>query len=278
MNLEQLDRRVGNDGQAAGGAPVGWRIRSRGERAFTLLELLIVIAIIGIVASMALPSITGMKGSNSVAVGTRQLLDDLAYARLRAIGDRTTVYVVFVPPWITNYSSGSSTEQERLRLLKEGQYRSYALLAKGTVGDHPGRPTPRYLTDWKTLPDGVFIAASEYNPIPASWWATSNELVRPFQTNAFYFPFPGMGVSRLQMPYIAFNSEGQLAFEDPYDAYRQRDELLVLASGSVAAEPADYQADPRETPAGNSTDPLAYNRIRINWLTGRAEHERKLLQ
>src|SRR5262245_9827617 len=53
--------------------------------AFTVLELLIVIGIIGLLMALSLPHLGGMRQSNIMASANRQLLDDLALARHRAI-------------------------------------------------------------------------------------------------------------------------------------------------------------------------------------------------
>src|SRR5205807_8842575 len=74
--------------------------RPLGKRhgAFTLIEMLVVIGIIGILAAIGLPAMKGIGQANVMAAANRQMLDDLTYARFRAISDRTKVYMVFVPP------------------------------------------------------------------------------------------------------------------------------------------------------------------------------------
>src|ERR1043166_1086048 len=71
--------------------------------AFTLLELLIVLAILGLLATLSLPAIKHIRQSNTMVAAGRQLVDDLSLARARAVAERTTVHVVFVPPDIAHF-------------------------------------------------------------------------------------------------------------------------------------------------------------------------------
>src|SRR3954471_9135967 len=81
--------------------------------AFTLIEMLLVITIIGLLAGIGLPHLKGWGESNAMTSATRQLMDDLSLARLKAINSRSTVYVVFISPDVVTpiFTSSLSTEQ-----------------------------------------------------------------------------------------------------------------------------------------------------------------------
>ena len=65
--------------------------------AFTLLELLVVITIIGILVSISLPALKGLGRTGTNTGAARQLLEDLRYARQIALRNRSDVYMVFSP-------------------------------------------------------------------------------------------------------------------------------------------------------------------------------------
>src|ERR1043165_5452570 len=118
--------------------------RSSPRRAYTLVEMLIVITIIGILAAVGLPAMKGLGESGRISSANRQLLDDIAFARQKAITTRSHVYMVFIPPSIvqsafkTVLDKLQPQERKTVTNLFTGQYTTYALFARRNVGDQPG--------------------------------------------------------------------------------------------------------------------------------------------
>lgn len=265
-------------------------------RAFTLLEMMIVVGIIGLLAAMALPHLKGFTSGSTMTGATRQLLDDINLARQRAIANRAEVCMVFLPAQFWNYIPSAETSPFSNNVtanLYFHQCSAYALIAMRTVGDQPGKSNAFYLTDWKTLPQGVFISPLQLtNPFVTNWVCTTNTLtigpngpltnwfqVTGLPTNQL-FPFPSISTnswySGVQysnfLPYIAFTPTGQLV--SGYDQY------ILLAQGAVIAfanaggptSAAWQNPEIEETPPGNDTNNP--NIVHIDWLTGRTKLER----
>ena len=263
------------------------------ESGFTLIELLVVIAILGIMAALTVPVLKNFAKSDATLGVSRQLLDGVARARQLAISQRTTVYMVFVPP---NFWNGLSSAQTNTPAgmtaainLCDKQFTGYTFVSLRSVGDQPGQGRPHYLAPWQTLPDGTFIAYQKFTEASNNWYTITDPIDASKSYNIYGFctnnaiPFPTeTAASGPSLPYIAFNYLGQLTIDGQTVA--GRDEYIPIAKGSVlfARDPATktFQFNPpdaSEMPPGNSTN-SSYNIVHIDRLTGRAVLEFQKMQ
>jgi prepilin-type N-terminal cleavage/methylation domain-containing protein len=283
------------------------------QSAFTLIELLTVIAIIGLLAALLAPVLKNFSKSDVTVAATRQMLDDFARARQIAISQRTTVYMVFVPTNFWNdpygFPPAGWTQLKNfapavavstiVTQLYAAQWNGYMMVSLRDLGDQPGRSYPRDVVRVKTLPNGSFIAPLKFtapafpNPtppyptnrpdLPIYGFLRTNTIPFPtadVETNTLFMSKYSLGlVQFVTVPYIAFNYLGQLTSGDgsvlPYD------ENIPLAYGSIVAPynptnrtPVQGVPSALEQPPGNSTN-ISYNVIHVDRLTGRARLERQ---
>jgi prepilin-type N-terminal cleavage/methylation domain-containing protein len=249
------------------------------NQAFSLIELLVVIAIIGVLASIAMPSMRGLFGTDKVESAATQLSDDLAYARQKAINDRTTVYVVFVSPTIikANWNTLTPEERHQLQSIINGQYTAYSVFARRSLGDQPGPGRSRYMTEWQRLPEGMFISTNEYAYYEKANWRTLQAKDRPF----LYMPvpFPTAQSAEVLLPCIAFNYQGQLIHQ--VQSNNPGDEYIYISQGAVTY-PKDATGKLKLADANVVEKPktnwMRNPYVRVDWLTGRSRVEhRKVL-
>jgi len=263
--------------------------------------MLVVIAILGLIAGLAVPALKNLGKSNATVSASRQLLDDIGRARQLAISQRTTVYMVFVPtnfwtipgpvPGSTWWNGLTPAARTVVTNLCDNQLTGYIFMGQGTVGDQPGRHNWHYLAPWQNLPAGTFIAQQKFgNPygpamtpvaVPPDITLLNNPdspfRIYGFMTNAV--PFPLETNALVNLPCLVFDSFGHLL--DQNGQIAQRHEYIPLAQGSIApavnATTKTFFIDNTagswpsviENPPGNSTN-ISANIIDIDPLTGRA--------
>ncbi len=286
VNLLHSPRRASRLGRGQAGPAAPTTVSRAGTPrrlrtgAFTLMEVLVVIGIIVVLAVSSVPAIRSLTQANTLASGSRQILDELNLARQQALSSRRTVYMVLVPPTAGSHitelqamPAGRNRDQalRQFTNLVAGQYRAYALFAKRTVGDQPGRETPRYLNGgWKLLPDGMFFATNKFVDLGSTWTNQLTVVVTNRVLPYAWFPFPTAESEIMRMPYIAFDPSGRLTFESQGSQKIQMDAGVTLSRGSVfyAKDNQDRYLlnaapDVVTTPPANRTD------VVVNWITGR---------
>ena len=310
-NLRRWEWR-GERALGTGARPALLRDRAPFPRAFTLIELLTVIAIIGLLAALIAPVIKNFSKPHTQLAATRQMLDDCARARQLAISRRSTVYVVFIPtnfwgqpPNTLNSAAWSSLPlplqtSTTITQMYGAQWNGYYIESLRNVGDQPGRGIPQDLMPVRTLPQGSFIAPFKFTtytypsisaPYPTN--RTDLPIYRFEVTNNIPFPTADVLTNSIyvntfnasggfSLPYIAFNYLGQLTPGDgsllPYD------ENIPIEYGTIAEPMSPTSKAPTrgfptitEMAPGNSTN-ISFNIIHIDHLTGRARLERQEVQ
>ena len=289
----------------------------RSNRAFTIIEMLAVLAIMGLIAALAAPTLRNFRKGDSIASASRQMLDAVAHARQLAISQHTTVYMVFVPTnlwntpawgpnpdvFVNNLNAAMTTNAPQCLIavsnVIDKQLTGYTFVSLRSIGDQPGNPTPRYLESWQTLPDGTFIPPWKFS----TDINYTNHIVNPINGQVFEvggfrydlsFPFPTEDTFyegfEIPLPYIAFDYLGRLVSEKD-DSGNYHDAFIPLAQGSVfaAQNAGEFNPSGRKKPRhdrlpapGHRDAPgnstNTFNLVHVDWLTGRARLEHEVMQ
>jgi len=228
------------------------------QKAFTLIELLTVIAIIGVLAALLAPVLKNFSKPDVTVAATRQMLDDVGRARQLAISERSTVFMVFVHSNFWNdplrQSGGDQWAQLVTRAplvaastivtqLYTAPLNGYMMVSLRDVGDQPGKFYPKDLVRVKTLPAGSFISPLKIYDAPAYSFANPSSVTPAYPTNRpdlpiYRFlrtnaiPFPTSDVTTNSIFMTAFNL-GSIHFVTvPYIAFNYLGQLTP-GDGSV---------------------------------------------
>ena len=131
---------------------------ARRQAGFTATEILVVLAIVGIMAALALPSMSGLLATQATRSASYDLNADLIYARSEAIARGTDVSVVgtsgtdFKGGWtITEFAGGTTLRTQAARDSK-----IVFTASNGTFTfDRTGRVTVGAPAQWTIVPYGA---------------------------------------------------------------------------------------------------------------------------
>ncbi|MBA3684695.1 MAG: DUF1559 domain-containing protein [Planctomycetes bacterium] len=139
-------------------------LRSRARRAFTLIELLITIAVIAMLAALLLPAATMVRAAGRTAACGNNLRQ-IATAMLAYAGDHDDWF----PPLRLNATSGPlgyDGGDYWTNLLDEGGYLDYPW----EPGHQPGGRVVAGVYRCRTMADGLLWSSGGYGMVESPWW------------------------------------------------------------------------------------------------------------
>jgi prepilin-type N-terminal cleavage/methylation domain-containing protein len=159
----------------------GLSARANNFRAFTLLEILVVMSIIAVLAVLVAPALTSMGKAQARKGALSSLLQAIEQARSLSMKDGVSTYLVF-PEQIT---SSDPTVTQRY------PYRSFAVFEDDAA--NPG--TIKQITAWQTFQTGVSLRTGSLN----------------YLAKTMTFPFTPSGQNATgSFPFLKFNPTGEV--------------------------------------------------------------------
>ena len=161
---------------------------SRANRAFSLVELLVVMAIMAVLGSIVMMSFSGLIGSNRLVAGGNDLINLANHARQEAISKNTMTALVLIS------SPGQPQWDRRV-------FRVMELIPADAIANTAAAWAPA--SAWHSLPDGI-SPDSQTDTLPTF----SANLNLPASLPALNFK--GTTISTSQLEEIVFLPDGRL--------------------------------------------------------------------
>ena len=177
----------------------------RSRAAFTLVELLAVIGIMGLLAAVGVPALKGLTGSGGRKQALSQLMGALEIARNTAISSGTNAAVIFPD---SSFASGDAYK-----------YRSMAVVAWNPTNTNG---TNTMVGSWIVLPQGVVLHHVQINQLPLITNTTTLRI--PPSTNS-------VDINKNKLRAVVFQSNGGI--EESYYTNTLTTEGISFYEGAV---------------------------------------------
>jgi|LGVE01.1.fsa_nt_gb type IV fimbrial biogenesis protein FimT len=106
-------------------------MRLNKQSGFTLIELIVIIAIVAVLAGIAVPNFLSYIPKSRLNGAARQVMGDLMAARMKAVKENTTVTVA----WVTDRKYKISTEEKTINYsdVTIGSFTDISFYSRGTA-------------------------------------------------------------------------------------------------------------------------------------------------
>lgn len=204
---------------------------TRSAAGFTLVEMLIVVAIIAMLSALTLPALQGLVGASGLRGGVNSVLAAMEQARNAAIEAGGDVYVGFPVAGATG---------------DEADYSSLIVFRGPGPSVDPGEKAYKPLSRWVRLPQGIVIDPAGANLVPPPELDPAS--------------LPKLGNKHIEVQAIRIDRFGRIA-----NAPAGNDPLqLKIGEGTASSEGVTWLG-----PFGKNYEILTAQRLTGRWLVSR---------
>ena len=181
------------------------------RRAFTIIELLVVIGVIGVLAALTTIGARRLTSSSRLAAGTNAVSNALGTARAAAIRDSAPTGLVFRPVW----DSTRPNQPQRVEctfIRSTGERTVFGASASGP--DMAERWLPLDNVPPVQLPEGIKVAGPMYDP-PGSFGSTPSEQIYATQAELPLILNCAETIECNRVVAVLFGADGQFLTRPP---------------------------------------------------------------
>ena len=216
------------------------------KQRFTLIELLLVMGLMGLMVTLALPAFSRMAGNNKIDIMTSNIKTALEQGQSTAVSRNCYVAVVFP----------NSDCQKKIAEYAFGGYR----LAEVKSDDDETFTFVRWINDdYMNKPEGAYLAAVQITKLKVGTDSVGAKFV-----NSGLKTISGLDDGITGNVAVIFKSTGECKNSNLY---------FVIASGNVTVEDIEKKKDNEAVkPELETTKATDYRQLYLNQFTGRVDY------